>query len=87
MMLVTEILIFVIQILIFWIKKTRNWITKTSRNTLANLDFVNYYTVEKFDNSKIIYKVYYSSSPNRFLKDISNYDIIVDTTSPNWKVK
>ena len=56
-------------------------------NTLANLDFVNYYTVEKFDNSKIIYKVYYSSSPNRFLKDISNYDIIVDTTSPNWKVK
>ena len=43
--------------------------------------------IEKFDNSETIYKVYYSSSPNRFLKDISNYDIIVDTTSPNWKVK
>ena len=56
-------------------------------NTLANLDFVDYYTIEKFDNSKIIYKVYYSSSPNRFLKDISNYDIIIDTTSTNWKVK
>ena len=56
-------------------------------NTLANLDFVNYYTIEKFDNRKIIYKVYYSSSPNRFLKDISNYEIIVDTTSPNWKIK
>ena len=56
-------------------------------NTLENLDFVNYYTIEKFDNNQIIYKVYYNSGPNRFLKDMSNHDIIIDTSNPNWKMK
>ena len=56
-------------------------------NALGNLDFVNSYNVEKFDNKMIIYKVYYSSSPKRFLKDILSYDISIDTSSSNWKIK
>ena len=56
-------------------------------SALANLDFVNYYKIEKFDNNEIIYKVYYTSNPKRFLKDILSYDINVDTTSANWKIK
>ena len=56
-------------------------------NALDNLDFVNSYNIEKFGNKMIIYKVYYSSSPKRFLKDILSYDISIDTSSSNWKIK
>ena len=54
---------------------------------LSNLDFVNSYNVEKFDSNMIIYKVYYSNSPKRFLKEILSYEINIDTTSTNWKIK
>ncbi len=56
-------------------------------NALANLDFVNSYKIEKFDSNEIIYKVYYTSNPKRFLKDILSYNIYVDTTLANWKIK
>ena len=56
-------------------------------NALANLDFVNSYNIEKFDSNIIIYKVSYSSSPKRFLKDILSYDLNIDTSSTNWKIK
>ncbi len=56
-------------------------------NALRNLDFVNSYNIEKFDSNMIIYKVNYSSSPKRFLKDILSYDINIDTSSTNWKMK
>ncbi len=56
-------------------------------NALGNLDFVNSYNIEKFDSKMIIYKVYYSSSPKRFLKDILSYGINIDTSSTNWKIE
>ena len=56
-------------------------------NVLGNLDFVNSYYVEKFGSDVIIYKVYYSNSPKRFLKDILSHNINIDTSSPNWKIK
>ena len=56
-------------------------------NVLTRLDFVNTVKIEKFDSNEIIYKIYYSNSPKRFLKDISFYDINIDTTSTNWKIK
>ena len=56
-------------------------------NALTNLDFVNNFKIEKFDNNNVIYKIYYSSSPKRFLKDILSYDINIDTTSANWRVR
>ena len=64
--------------------------TETSlklENALDNLDFVNSYNIEKFDNNTIVYKVYYSSSLKRFLKDILSYDINIDTSSANWIIK
>ena len=56
-------------------------------NALANLDFVNYFEIEKFDSDKIIYRIYYGSNPKRFLNDILLYDINIDTNSINWKIK
>ena len=54
---------------------------------LNNLDFVNSYKIERFDSDSIVYRVYYSGSPKRFLNDISSYDINVDISSTNWKIK
>ena len=54
---------------------------------LSNMDFVNNYKIEKFNNSIIVYKVNYSSNPKKFLKDIKAYNLNVDTTSSNWKIK
>ena len=56
-------------------------------NALANLDFVTNYSIEKFDSNEIIYKIYYSNSPKRFLKDILSYDIYIDINSTNWKIQ
>ena len=56
-------------------------------NALTNLDFVNNYIVEKFDSNEIIFKIFYGSNLKRFLKDMSTYDINIDTSSTNWKIK
>ncbi len=56
-------------------------------NALDNLDFINNYEIEKFDSNEIVYKIYYSNSPKRFLKDILSYDINIDTSTANWKIK
>ena len=56
-------------------------------NALGNLDFVDSYNIEKFDSKMIIYKIYYNSSPKRFLKDILYYGINIDTSSTNWKIE
>ena len=56
-------------------------------NALSNLDFVNNYTVERFDSNEIIFKIFYGSNPKRFLKDMSSNDINIDTSSTNWKIK
>ena len=56
-------------------------------NALSNLDFVNDYRVEKFNNLEIIYKINYGSNPKRFLKEIKEYNINIDTSSVDWKIK
>ena len=56
-------------------------------NILNSLDFVNGYKIEKFDSREVVYKINYLSNPKRFLKDVVSYDIIIDTTSTNWKIK
>ena len=56
-------------------------------NILDTLDFVSNYKIERFDSSEIVYKVSYTGNPKRFLKEILDHDIIIDTTSPNWKIK
>ena len=56
-------------------------------NALGDLDFVNSYNIEKFDSKMIIYKVYYNSSPKKFLKDILSYGINIDTSSSNWIIE
>ncbi len=56
-------------------------------NVLSNLDFVNDFTIERFNNLETIYKINYGSNPKRFLKDMLSFGIAIDTSSTNWKIK
>ena len=54
---------------------------------LLNLDFVSDFTIEKFDNNEIIYKVIFHSTPQRFLEIIKMSNFKIDTSTSIWKIK
>ena len=37
-------------------------------------------------NDKVIYKVTYNGTPNKFLKDLINNNFVVDKTGEIWKL-
>ena len=55
--------------------------------TLSNLDLVAKYNINKFSNEKIIYKIVYNSSPNKFIEEITSSGFNIDTSSAIWKIK
>ena len=62
-------------------------ISKRLENALLNLDLVNNFKIEKFDNTETIYKIIFNSSPQRFLENISMFNFKIDTTGNIWKVR
>ena len=54
---------------------------------LNKIDLVSIFKIEKIFNDKIIYKVTYNGTPNKFLKDLKNNNFVVDKTSEIWKLK
>ena len=55
--------------------------------TLSNLDLVSKYNINKFSNEKIIYKIVYNNSPNKFIEEITSSGFNIDTSSAIWKIK
>ena len=55
--------------------------------TLSNLDLVAKYNINKFSNEKIIYKIVYNSSPNKFIEEITSSGFNIDTSSAIWKIQ
>ena len=41
---------------------------------------------KKISNDKVIYKVTYNGTPNKFLKDLINNNFVVDKTGEIWKL-
>ena len=54
---------------------------------LNKIDLVSIFKIEKISNKKIIYKITYNGTPNKFLNDLKNNNFIVDKTSEIWKLK
>ena len=54
---------------------------------LSNLDLVAKYSINKFSNEKIIYKIVYNNSPNKFIEEITSSGFNIDTSSAIWKIK
>ena len=55
--------------------------------TLSNLDLVAKYNINKFSNEKVIYKIVYNSSPNKFIEEITSSGFNIDNSSAIWKIK
>ena len=54
---------------------------------LLKLDLVSDFKIEKFDNEKIIYKIIFNSSPQKFLDNMLLFDFKIDSSSGIWKLK
>ena len=54
---------------------------------LLNLDLVSDFKIEKFNNEKIIYKIIFNSSPQKFLENMLLFDFKIDSSSGIWKLK
>ena len=54
---------------------------------LNKIDLVSIFKIEKISNEKIIYKITYNGTPNKFLNDLKNNNLIVDKSSEIWKLK
>jgi len=54
---------------------------------LLNLVFVSDFKIEKFNNEKIIYKIIFNSSPQKFLENMLLFDFKIDSSSGIWKLK
>ncbi len=54
---------------------------------LFKLDLVSDFKIEKFNNEKIIYKIIFNSSPQKFLENMSLFDFKIDSSSGIWKLK
>ena len=45
------------------------------------------YSINKFSNEKIIYKIVYKKSPNKFIEEITSSGFNIDNSSAIWKIK
>ena len=54
---------------------------------LSNLDLVAKYSIYKFSNERVIYKIVYNNSPNKFIEEIISSGFNIDNSSAIWKIK
>ncbi len=60
---------------------------KTLEKKLYDLDLVSNYFIESISNEKIIYKIIYNSTPDKFINEFSNTNIKLNTTSATWSIE
>ncbi len=56
-------------------------------NKLNDLDLVSNFYIDSFTNKKIIYKITYNSTPDKFINEFSNSNIKLNTTNSIWSVE
>ena len=62
-------------------------LVKELEKKLYDLDLVSNYFVDSFSNEKIIYKIIYNSTPDKFISEFSNSNIKLNTTNSIWSVE
>ena len=68
--------------------KSKNYelITKFEKH-LAKLDLVSNYYIDNFSSEMTIYKIIYNSTPDKFIQEIENEDLKLDTSYKIWRVQ
>jgi len=62
-------------------------LVKKLENKLYELDLVSNYYIDRFSNEKIIYKIIYNSTPDKFINEFVNSDIKLNTSNSIWRVE
>ena len=62
-------------------------LSKNIEKTLLKIDLISDFKIDKFDNQKVIYKIIFNSSPDRFLEIMNSYNFIIDTSKELWEIK
>ena len=66
--------------------KNYNLVKKLEKK-LYDLDLVSSYYIDYFSNKKIIYKIIYNSTPDKFINEFTNSSIKLKTDSSIWSVE
>ena len=56
-------------------------------NSLNELDLVSSFEISKINNQNIYFKIIYNGSPNQFLNDMKNKNIIIMNQNQIWEVQ
>ena len=54
---------------------------------LNELDLISNFYIESFNNKKLIYKIIYNSTPDKFINEFSNSNIKLNTGQSIWSVE
>ena len=54
---------------------------------LNELDLISNFYIESFNNEKLIYKIIYNSTPDKFINEFSNSNIKLNTGQSIWSVE
>ena len=60
---------------------------KNLEKKLYDLDLVSSYYVDSFSNEKIIYKIIYNSTPDKFINEFMNSNIKLNTSNSIWSIE
>jgi len=56
-------------------------------NKLHSIDLISNFKVERFNNNKVIYKIIFNSTLDRFLDIMSSYNFKIDTSKEIWTLQ
>ena len=62
-------------------------LAKDLEKKLQDLDLVSSYHIDYFSNEKLIYKIIYNSTPNKFINEFNNSNIKLNTDNSVWSVE
>ena len=54
---------------------------------IQNLDLVSNFYIHSINNDKLIYKIIYNSTPDKFINEFSNGNIKLNTSESVWRIE
>ena len=62
-------------------------LTKKLEKKLSNLDLVSSFYIDSINNNKLIYKIIYNSTPDKFINEFSNENMKLNTNESIWRIE
>ena len=62
-------------------------LVKKLEKKLYELDLVSSYYIDSFSSKKIIYKIIYNSTPDKFINEFASSNMKLNTNNPTWRIE